>query len=111
MQKILFLICIALISSMAQSASFDDTLALLKRLSPRFKNYDLAKLEQVAEIKVSNTKITDGELELLTPLCQLENIKILNFISNRLTGAGLKYFSESGIECKSITRIDLGGCP
>lgn len=103
--------CITLISSVAQSASLGDALEHLKKLNPeQYNGHDLEKLRQVDTIRLMSGKITDSDFIHLTPFCQLENIKKLDFRYNpQVTGAGLKAFAEVCGQWKSITHLELGG--
>lgn len=112
MRKCSFLLFTLLVSSMAQSASLEDALAHLKKLDPeQYNGYDLEKLRQVDRISPNRGKqITDSDFVGLTPLCQLDNIKRLDFsYSEQVTGEGLKAFTEVCGQWESITHLNLGG--
>lgn len=107
-----FLIMVSL-PSLATTATLEDSLEFLKKMSP----YTFAPDSTVDVFKTTNRisvlsdKITDDDFAYLVPLCQFQNIQILDFRFNRLTGAGLKKIADACGAWPSITYIDLGGNP
>lgn len=97
---------------MIQSASLEEALSHLIKLNPSlYSDFSLSDLRKATGIYLGYCKVQDEDLAHLAPLCELENIKSLNLIYSRLTGAGFKHIVEQCGQWKSITNIDLGGSP
>lgn len=108
----IFFIAYLVFSVNSIAASLEETAAYLKKLDPElYGSLSQETLSEIETIRLTNGKVTDEDLIQLAPLCQLTNIESLDFKFNRLTGKGLKVFSEQCKTWDSVSDIDLGGNP
>lgn len=95
-----------------QAGSLQSALEHLKQLHPKeFSEYDLTRLAKTHTLDLVKSGLTDSDFVHLTPLCQLDNIQVLDFRLTRITGAGFKEFAEHCGKWESIIEVNLAACP